>query len=102
MLTESYAGYMNHPMQPLYRDDRGIVRFRPNGIVRRLIHERIVDVGEIAGWLTGEAGVSQDDIDQWWQLMGYSVAGYRGLAEGDVISGEAADLAEESARQLGQ
>mgnify|MGYP001618654446 CR=1 FL=1 len=76
-----------HPMQPLVWDGK-VIRFKGNAIVQRLIDqhrhleggprkgESFADLNEIAGW----RGIPQEDAEQFWQLMGYSVSGYGDLS----------------------
>lgn len=63
-----------HPRQPLVIVN-GIVRFKGNAIVMRLFHENKIDLNEISRW-----DVSEEDIEQFWQLLGYSTAGYGELS----------------------
>ena len=76
-----------HPMQPLVWDGK-VVRFKENAIVRRLVDaskhldggpkpgKSFANLNEIAGW----TGISPEDFEQFWQLMGYSVSGYGELS----------------------
>ncbi len=91
---------MNHPVQPLYRDKHGSIRFHANGIVRRLVEHKLIDLCAIPNWMHAHPGITQDDIDQFWQLIGYSVGGYIELAGSDLISEAAADRAEAAAKEL--
>ena len=72
----------NHPMQPIERDDQGIVRFKMNRIVRRLL-----DCARIQGYSINEivadledGDFTEDDHDQFMQLIGYSVSGFGDVA----------------------
>ncbi len=91
---------MNHPMQPIYKDKLGTIRFRANGIIRLLCDKKIIDLNEISRWSNTHPGISQDDVDQFWQLLGYSVGGYSELADSDLVSRDASDRAELAAEQL--
>jgi hypothetical protein len=84
---------VQHPIQPICRDADGVVRFHANGIVRRLFKKKIVELATIANWVA-QGHVTQDDADQWYQLMGYSVGGYSELAGSGAVSEAAADRAE--------
>jgi hypothetical protein len=65
------------PMQPIYLDENGTPRFRNNAIVRRLIDEKIFSLQDIAAWLED---VPVEDVEQFWQLLGYSISGYGDLS----------------------
>lgn len=79
------------PLQPLYRDDKGIVRFRANAIVRRLLDfatERGLSLNELAA-----EPYSPQDREQFAQLIGYSLCGFGDLS---YVSGETYAAAERS------
>lgn len=88
---------MPHPMQPIYKDDRGIVRFRANAIIEQLVRGGTIDLNRVAIMAQASPDITQDDIDQFWQLIGYSVSGY-----GDVglVSQEAIQRADEAVEVL--
>lgn len=67
-----------HPMQPLYLDVHGVVRFRPNKIVRALLEQGRFDMNEVAR-------MSPDPVDhmQLAQIIGYSVSGFGDLSYAD-------------------
>ena len=79
------------PMQPIERDSDGVVRFRANAIVRWLLDAGPFDMNQI-GLLPG---ISQEDREQFYQLIGYSVSGYgelglvseESIAEAESASG---------------
>ena len=62
-----------NPMQPLYVDDYGRVRFKGNGIVRYLLDNGELDLNKLAVACGGE---SVEDWEQFYQLIGYSLGGY--------------------------
>jgi hypothetical protein len=68
-----------HPMQPVHIDPHGVVRFKSNAIVRHLLDvatERgIADMNSLA---VGD--FTQDDREQFAQLIGYSVCGFNELS----------------------
>ena len=80
---------MTQPMQPLVVVD-GIVRFRPNAIVRRIIDDGLVNLNLVARWCQDpgpSAAIPVEDAEQFWQLLGYSVGAYGDLSiapEGDT------------------
>jgi hypothetical protein len=64
-----------HPMQPLAKDDDGVVRFRPNVIVRHLLDHGGLDLNKLS-----VIDFPQEDREQFAQLIGYSLAGYHELS----------------------
>jgi hypothetical protein len=68
-----------HPMQPIVLDEEGTPRFKINKIVRFMIDEsrvgRTCDLDRITTY-----GFSVDDVEQFWQLLGYSVPSYGDLS----------------------
>jgi hypothetical protein len=69
---------VEHPMQPVYRDSDGVIRFKQNKIVRFL-----VDWARPRGMsLNDLAMLPFDDEDraQLAQLIGYSVSGFSELS----------------------
>lgn len=66
----------NNPMQPVVRDAHGVVRFQQNSIVRFLLKHGPIDLN----WLAAiHAQFSQEDWQQFYQLIGYSVSSYGDL-----------------------
>lgn len=61
---------MTQPIQPLIEDDRGVVRFKPNAIVLHLLDHGGIDMNQIAA-----LDFSQEDREQFAQLIGYSWSG---------------------------
>jgi hypothetical protein len=66
---------MKHPMQPFVKTDQGTVRFKRNAIVRYLLDHGGIDLNQIA-----EESFSQNDLEQFAQLIGYSLCGYHELS----------------------
>ena len=69
---------IEHPMQPVYLDDSGIIRFHPNKIVSFLLDwasPRGVDMNTLA-----IMDFSKSDREQFAQLIGYSVSGFAELS----------------------
>lgn len=67
-----------HPMQPIAKDDDGIVRFKPNKIVLFLLdwaRTRGMDLNTLA-----MIPFDDDDRQQFAQLIGYSVSGFGDLS----------------------
>lgn len=68
---------MKHPIQPLSKDAEGVIRFKENTIVRRLL-----DYAQAHGMGLNEIAMqvhSDDDRQQFAQLIGYSLDGYGSL-----------------------
>lgn len=64
----------NHPIQPLETVD-GTLRFKPNPIVRYLLEKGPFDLNDIASIC-----FSDNDQQQFAQLIGYSLNGYSELS----------------------
>ncbi len=65
-----------HPIQPLYVcETDGLLRFKPNAIVRYLLDNGGIDMNQIAC-----LDFSQDDRAQFAQLIGYSHRGFGTLS----------------------
>lgn len=64
-----------HPMQPLILDEDGIVRFKHNSVVRFLLDTSSFDMNKL--WrMLGSGIFSIEDMEQFYQLIGYSVSGF--------------------------
>lgn len=76
---------MRHPIQPLAFDAHGVIRFTENKIVRNLLDRArdkgIMDLNSIAC-----EPYSQEDRQQFAQLIGYSLSGYGELSYVDDAS----------------
>jgi hypothetical protein len=59
------------PMQPLVTDAQGTVRFKENAIVRHLLDNGGIDLNTL-----GALEFTDEDRQQFAQLIGYSVSGY--------------------------
>lgn len=66
---------MKHPIQPLETDDRGVLRFKDNAIVRHLLGAGNIDLDQIA-----MGPFSKEDHEQFAQLIGYSLSGFGELS----------------------
>jgi hypothetical protein len=83
------------PLQPLVKDSSGIVRFQPNEIVCTLVDEcraRGFSLNELFA-----RDFRQADREQFFQLIGYSIAGYHELSD---VSDDAAREATVAARRV--
>jgi len=67
-----------HPIQPVERDEDGVLRFKKNAIVRALLDTGRLDMNDIM-----VLPFSADDRQQFAQLIGYSVSGYEELSYHD-------------------
>ena len=86
------GGYQMQPMQPVIKDDRGVLRFRENAIVRHLLDHGGIDLNKLA-----LLKFSQADREQFAQLIGYSVSGYHELS---YVSDYSATMASELASEV--
>ena len=62
------------PMQPVYLDKSGVVRFVPNKILRWLVDTACVDLDKIAA-----KDFPAADKEQFWQLLGFGIDNFSGL-----------------------
>ncbi len=60
----------HHPRQPVVLDAVGTARFKENSIVRHLLEHGSMDMNQIAAF-----GFSDEDREQFVQLIGYSIGG---------------------------
>lgn len=64
-----------HPLQPLELDKENVLRFKRNKIVEYLLDNGGIDLNRLA-----VIDFSQEDREQFAQLIGYSLAGFGSLA----------------------
>lgn len=64
-----------HPLQPLQFDSDGILRFKPNAIVRFLLDAGPFDMNKLA-----LMNFPDEDREQFVQLIGYSLSGFGELS----------------------
>ena len=79
------------PIQPLFIDEHGTLRFRANAIVRYLLDKGGIDLNQLA-----ELKFSDDDQMQFAQLIGYSLSGFGEL---NYTTNAVYDAAERMARE---
>lgn len=66
---------MKNPIQPLSNDDHGVLRFKANAIVQHLLDTHpTCDMNKLACM-----NFTDDDRQQFAQLIGYSLSGYGDL-----------------------
>jgi len=88
---------LRHPIQPLEKDEHGTVRFKSNAIVQHLLDAGHCDMNHLA-----VMSFSQEDREQFAQLIGYSLSGYSELSYVRDDSYEAASkMAEVTGHPLG-
>lgn len=75
----------SHPIQPVALDSNGVIRFKANAIIRKLVDDKLIDLNEISCW-----DIPQNDRSQFAQLMGYSLSGYGSLSFADDLTYAAA------------
>lgn len=63
-----------HPLQPFVLDDQGIRRFKANAIVQFLLEHGGYDLNDLA-----RRSFSNEDREQFAQLIGYSRCGFEDL-----------------------
>lgn len=81
-------GNTKHPMQPLYLDKHGTVRFKANPIVRTLLDKGGLDMNALA-----MMEFTDEDRAHFAQLIGYSLGGFGELSYvSDEVYIEAQDL----------
>jgi len=83
---------MKHPIQPLELDEEGKIRFKQNAIVRYLLDSGGIDMNQLA-----LIPFSQDDREQFAQLIGYSLCGFGELS---YVSDETLEAAEKMSKKL--
>jgi hypothetical protein len=66
---------MRHPIQPIEKDARGVLRFKPNKIVEHLLEHGGIDLNKLA-----VMDFSREDREQFAQLIGYSLSGFGSLS----------------------
>lgn len=64
-----------HPVQPLVYDEHGVLRFKKNAIVRFLLDAGTYDLNKLT-----LMDFSDEDWEQFAQLIGYSVSGFSDLS----------------------
>lgn len=75
-----------HPIQPVEKDEHGVLRFKHNAIVEHLLEHGGIDMNAIA-----QLKFSREDREQFAQLIGYSVSG---ASELGYVSRETIEAAE--------
>ncbi len=81
-----------HPIQPLLHDERGVLRFKENAIVRYLLDAGGIDMNKLA-----ILPFKREDREQFAQLIGYSVSGFSDLS---YVSDKTYERAREKSNRL--
>lgn len=94
-------------MQPVARDEHGVIRFKPNKIVLFMLDHGAVLIDGAMNRREGSNGLSlnilasmdfpKEDWEQFYQLIGYSVSGYGDLR---IVSDESYNAADAQADLL--
>ena len=66
---------MKHPIQQIKKDSNGTLRFRENAIVRYLLDNGGINLNQLA-----TMSFTNDDQEQFAQLIGYSLSGFGDLS----------------------
>lgn len=85
---------MKNPIQPLYTDEHGTLRFKPNAIVMWLKEQGRFNMNELAA-----IDCSQSDREQFAMLIGYSLGGFSSLSYVSDDTYNAAQLMSEGKTQ---
>ena len=67
----------DNPMQPILIDTNGVARFKENQVVRYFVDEGNLSLNDLA---RESDRFTQQDLEQFFQLIGYSVSGYGELS----------------------
>lgn len=83
------------PLQPVYKDKHGVMRFQENIIVRHLLDHGGIDLNALAAM-----GFPKEDWMQFAQLIGYSISGFGELNYVDSETFYAASVAADGGNEL--
>ena len=81
-------------MQPVYIDEND-ARFKPNALVRYLLNVSGINMNDLAML----PNISQEDWEQFYQLIGYSISGYDELSRVSDYSKKESKIAAFYAKQ---
>lgn len=87
------------PMQPVYKDEHGVIRFRENKVVRYMLDQGNIDMNHLYRVFSMDWEKNRKDMEQFAQLIGYSINGYADLS---YVSDEAYSKAQEQYNLLDQ
>lgn len=85
---------MKLPLQPLYTDEHGTLRFKENAIVRYLLDNGGIDMNDLA-----MLPFDNEEREQFATLIGYSLGGF---AELSYVSDEAYATAEKMSEGINE
>lgn len=66
------------PLQPIYTDSSGVIRFQANKVVNYLLKHGGLDLNKLA--VASELSDCKEDWEQFAQLIGYSISGFGELS----------------------
>lgn len=78
------------PMQPLCRDPSGVIRFQENAVVRHVLRAATEAGATNLNRIAAMVSFSDEDRQQFAQLIGYSVSGYGDLCDDHLDAAAAA------------
>lgn len=81
---------MRYLTQPIELDEKGVVRFKANGIITFLFQTGKLNLNELSA-LLAQGAFSKEDYAQITQLLGYSVSGWGDLSTSPEELVQAAD-----------
>lgn len=58
-------------MREIIKDEDGTRRFKPNAVVQWLVRTGKVNLNDIPVW-----SIPGEDLDEFWQMLGYKVCDY--------------------------
>jgi len=77
-------------MREVILDDRGTARFKANAVVEWLFNTQRISLNDIAMY---RDQFPAEDVEEFWQMLGYSVIGYGDLSFAQPETVEQADEA---------
>lgn len=83
-------------MREIALDDKGTPRFKKNAVVRYLVNTEIISLNEVLAFSLAN-GLPIEDVEEFWQMLGYSTAGYGDLS---FVRDETKNAADEAANRL--
>jgi hypothetical protein len=85
-----------HPRQPIGIAPDGIVRFKPNALLRLLVDGGHINLNVVI-LRAQESRIPDEDLAQFWQLLGTSISAF---GEHDFVSSEEAEACDDEAARV--